>query len=97
MGSFIKKRDSGVCEVPTSASWIPSYPNMLVVSYRNPLFSIFDKVTGRSKGSVALEVDTSLPLINQQINKIIAHPSMPLSITGHENKQIKLFDLNSMR
>ena len=45
MGSFIQKRESGVCEVPTSASWIESYPNMLVIAYRNPLFSLFDRVT----------------------------------------------------
>ena len=45
MGSFIQKRESGVCEVPTSASWIPSHPNMLVIAYRNPLFCLFDRVT----------------------------------------------------
>lgn len=45
MGSFVQKRESGVCEVPTSASWIELNPNMLVVAYRNPFFSIFDRVT----------------------------------------------------
>jgi hypothetical protein len=64
MGSFIQKRESGVCEIPTSASWIPSYPNNLVVSYRNPLFCLFDRVTGRSKGSVRFDIDPQTPIIN---------------------------------
>ncbi len=58
MGSFIQKRESGVCEIPTSASWIPLFPNMLAVSYRNPLFCLFDRVTGRSKGMINIEVDS---------------------------------------
>jgi WD40 repeat protein len=45
MGSFIQRRESGVCEVPTSASWIKSYSNMLVIAYRNPLICLFDRVT----------------------------------------------------
>lgn len=45
MGSFIQKRESGVCEVPTSAAWMAFNPNMLVISYRNPLFCLFDRVT----------------------------------------------------
>jgi hypothetical protein len=64
MGSFIQKRESGVCEIPTSASWIPSYPNMLVVAYRNPMFCLFDRVTGRSKGSVSIEIYSQTPIIN---------------------------------
>ena len=45
MGSFIYKRESGLIEVPTSASWIRSHPNMLAISYRNPFFCLFDRVT----------------------------------------------------
>lgn len=30
-----------------------------------------------------------------QINKIISHPTLPLLITGHENKLIKFYDTNS--
>ena len=57
MGSFVKKRDSGLQEVPTSASWVPYHPNMLVISYKNPLFCLFDRVTGRSKGHVKIDTD----------------------------------------
>ncbi|KAG2175402.1 hypothetical protein INT43_001049 [Umbelopsis isabellina] len=30
-----------------------------------------------------------------QINKIISHPTLPLLISGHENKHIKFYDTNS--
>ena len=45
MGSFLQKRGNGILETPTSAAWVKSHPNMLVISYRNPMFSIFDRVT----------------------------------------------------
>jgi len=30
-----------------------------------------------------------------QINKIISHPTMPILVTAHEDKYIKMFDLSS--
>lgn len=54
LGSLIEKRQSGMQEIPTCADWVRSSPNMVAVAYRSPLISIFDRVTGRSKGSLRL-------------------------------------------
>lgn len=51
MGSFLYRKDSSGAgkdmnlEIPTSASWLPSHPNMLVISYRSPLLGLFDRIT----------------------------------------------------
>lgn len=49
MGSFLYKRENGILETPTSAAWINTHPNMLVISYRSPYIGLFDRVTVRSK------------------------------------------------
>ena len=59
MGSFLYKKDTGLIEIPTSASWVQTHPNMLVISYRRPIIGLFDRVTGRSRGVVNVEVDHS--------------------------------------
>lgn len=41
-----------------------------------------------------MEIDRGLSVVDQQINKIIVHPSMPLAVTAHENRIIRLFDIN---
>lgn len=33
--------------------------------------------------------------VRTQINTLVAHPTMPLVVSGHEDKQIKFFDLRS--
>lgn len=32
---------------------------------------------------------------NTQINKVICHPTLPIVITGHEDKYIRFFDVNT--
>lgn len=45
MGSFLQKRENGILETPTSADWVTTHPNMLVIAYRHSIFGIFDRVT----------------------------------------------------
>lgn len=97
MGSFLNKKENGLLEIPTSASWVPYNPNMLLISYKNPLLGLFDRVTGRSKGIIKVERDDKLSILNQQINKVVVHNNMPLAITAHENKYVRFFDLNSSK
>ena len=32
---------------------------------------------------------------NTQINKVVCHPTLPIVITGHEDKYIRFFDVNT--
>jgi hypothetical protein len=67
MGSFLYKRENGILETPTSAAWINTHSNMLVISYKNQFFGLFDRVTvnifqtnfiqGHSRGIVNIEKD----------------------------------------
>ena len=33
--------------------------------------------------------------ISAQVNSIVSHPTMPLLITGHEDKHIRIFDITT--
>jgi hypothetical protein len=45
MGSFLYRREGGPLEIPTSATWVNTHPNMLLISYSSPYLGLFDRVT----------------------------------------------------
>jgi len=69
-------------------------PSLLAIAYTSPYIGLFDKVTGKSKGTI--EVPGAEGPYGQT-NEVVVHPSMSLGITGHENKLIRLFDLKSSK
>ncbi|ORY33558.1 WD40 repeat-like protein [Rhizoclosmatium globosum] len=80
---------------PTSIAWMPANGGRLIsVVYQNALGRIFDVETGK----VVLDIDSMASYdgsLNTQINKIIAHPTLPLLITAHEDRFIRFFDVNT--
>ncbi|KAJ3286565.1 hypothetical protein HDU79_006408 [Rhizoclosmatium sp. JEL0117] len=80
---------------PTSIAWMPANGGRWIsVVYQNALGRIFDVETGK----VVLDIDSMASYdgsLNTQINKIIAHPTLPLLITAHEDRFIRFFDVNT--
>ncbi|KAG0249921.1 hypothetical protein BG011_008803 [Mortierella polycephala] len=80
--------------VPTSLDFCPTDLTKLVVSYSNSIIKLFDIETGkeilacRSNGSFDGTPAT-------QINKIVCHPTMPIIVSGHEDRYIRFFDINT--
>ncbi|PPQ70913.1 hypothetical protein CVT24_009975 [Panaeolus cyanescens] len=66
----------------------------VAVAYQNAIVKIFDIETG--KELQRLESDTTYDgTVNTQINRIVSHPTMSILATAHEDKYIRLFDLNT--
>ncbi|KAL0080781.1 WD40-repeat-containing domain protein [Phycomyces blakesleeanus] len=81
--------------VPTSLDFCPTDLSKMIVSYSNAKIKVFDIETGQVvmtlRGS-----DTSFDgTLATQINCITAHPTLPLVVSGHEDRLIKLYDLKS--
>ncbi|RUS18134.1 WD40-repeat-containing domain protein [Endogone sp. FLAS-F59071] len=80
--------------VPTSLDFCPTDLKKLAVSYTNAIIKVFDVETGQVvatfKGD---ETYDNTPAT--QINRIVAHTAMSLVISGHEDRHIRFFDLNS--
>ncbi|KAH9829146.1 WD40 repeat-like protein [Rhodofomes roseus] len=63
----------------------------VAVAYQNAVIKIFDIENG--KELVRLQTEPAEDGISSQANNIVSHPTMPLLITGHEDKHIRIFDI----
>ncbi|KAJ3052367.1 Striatin-3 [Rhizophlyctis rosea] len=79
---------------PTSLDWVHTGLNRIVVAYRNSVVKVFDMETGREvlrcKSGETFDGTTAT-----QINRVVCHPTLPLIITAHEDRFIRLFDVNT--
>ncbi|KAI8381394.1 WD40-repeat-containing domain protein [Radiomyces spectabilis] len=80
---------------PTSIDFCHTDLTKMVVSYSNAKIHLIDIETGK----VILTLNQSDEMydgtIKTQINRVIAHPTMNWVVSGHEDKQIKIFDIKS--
>ncbi|XP_078069506.1 striatin isoform X4 [Mustelus asterias] len=86
---FNENRESGI---PTSVDIVCSDPSHLVSSFLNGQTSIFDMETCQRFLTFESNIDASSTC---QINKVISHPTLPVTITAHEDRHIKFFDNNT--
>ncbi|XP_043536596.1 striatin-like isoform X1 [Chiloscyllium plagiosum] len=86
---FNENRESGI---PTSVDIVCSDPSHLVSSFVNGQTSIFDMETCQRILTFESNTDASSTC---QINKVISHPTLPVTITAHEDRHIKFFDNNT--
>lgn len=91
----------GGLPTPTSVCSIPSDLRRCAVSYSNDVVKVFEVHSGREVGprpmlpSARGNVDDAGPSTTTQINALVAHPTLPLIFTGHEDKFIRVCDLNT--
>ncbi|TFY78728.1 hypothetical protein EWM64_g5284 [Hericium alpestre] len=62
----------------------------VAVAYQNAAIKIFDIESGKDLMLLHVEVDDGLVA---QVNSIVSHPTMPILITAHDDKYIRLFDI----
>lgn len=82
---FNKEREHGT---PTSVAFVATDPNQVVVSFDGSETVLYDLSTEQS--ITALETHTKDG--SEQINRVVSHPSEPISITAHENRTIRFLD-----
>ncbi|KAH9447021.1 hypothetical protein Pst134EA_029006 [Puccinia striiformis f. sp. tritici] len=79
---------------PTSVAVVWSDLKKVAVSYTNSVIKLFELESG--KVSLRLKSDESFDgSTATQINKIVTHPTLPLLISAHEDRFIRLYDLNT--
>lgn len=80
--------------VPTGLDFCPTDLKKMVVSYSNSVIKLFDIETGKEILAFKSN-DTYDGTAKTQINKIVCHPTMPVVVSGHEDRYIRFFDINS--
>ncbi|KAF9278209.1 hypothetical protein BGZ68_008705 [Mortierella alpina] len=80
--------------VPTSLDFCPTDLKKVIVSYSNSVMKLFDIETG--KDILTFKSDETYDRTPAtQINKVVCHPTLPLVVSGHEDRYIRFFDLNN--
>ncbi|RDX42686.1 WD40 repeat-like protein [Lentinus brumalis] len=65
----------------------------VAVAYQNAVIKIFDIESGKELSRFQVDPVEGDDSISAQANSIASHPTMPLLITGHEDKHIRIFDI----
>ncbi|NXO61020.1 STRN protein, partial [Aramus guarauna] len=80
--------------IPSSVDLVSSDPSLMVASFNSGHTSIFNMETRQRILMLESSVDTTVSS-SCQINRVISHPTLPISITAHEDRHIKFYDNNT--
>eukprot|EP00064_Thunnus_orientalis_P013739 superscaffoldBa00002287_g13779 len=78
--------------VPSSVDLVCSEPAHLVTSFTSGEIGLFNMETRQLVLNLESNLEPGTPC---QINKVLSHPTLPITITAQEDRHIKFFDNNS--
>uniref|UniRef100_A0AAG5DED9 Striatin N-terminal domain-containing protein n=1 Tax=Anopheles atroparvus TaxID=41427 RepID=A0AAG5DED9_ANOAO len=80
--------------IPTSVDFVKDQIDRIVVAYSSTHCIVYDTETG--KQVVKLEASQEMTgNLGKHINKVISHPTLPVTITAHEDRHIRFWDNTS--
>ncbi|XP_073249564.1 striatin-like [Porites lutea] len=91
LNSYVPGQADGV---PTSIDFIRTETSQMVAAYSSAQCIIYDLETA----APVVSFDSAKTYNNSpstQINKVVSHPTLPLTVTAHEDRHIRFFDNNS--
>ncbi|XP_052638516.1 striatin-3 isoform X4 [Harpia harpyja] len=77
--------------IPTSVDFIGCDPAHMVASFNTGSTVIYDLETSQSVVMLSTQIESGVQS-NNHINKVVSHPTLPVTITAHEDRHIKFFD-----
>ncbi|XP_061579863.1 striatin-like isoform X1 [Cololabis saira] len=84
--------DRGELGVPTSVDLVSSDPAYMVTSFNTGHIGLFNMETQQ----LLLKLDSAgPPEAPCKINKVLSHPTLPITITAQEDRHIQFFDNNT--
>ncbi|KAG7462845.1 hypothetical protein MATL_G00189100 [Megalops atlanticus] len=86
---FNENRELGL---PSSVDLVSSDPAYMVSSFSTGRTSLFNMETRQLVLSLESAAESGSPC---QINKVLSHPTLPITITAQEDRTIKFFDNNT--
>uniref|UniRef100_A0A673NAC9 Striatin-4-like n=1 Tax=Sinocyclocheilus rhinocerous TaxID=307959 RepID=A0A673NAC9_9TELE len=82
---FNKEKEHGT---PTSVAFVNSDPSQVVVSFDGGETLLYDLNTEQS----IMVLENQAKDGSELINRVVSHPTQPISITAHENRTIRFLD-----
>ncbi|PIO15492.1 hypothetical protein AB205_0181990, partial [Aquarana catesbeiana] len=91
VGTYNGNKEHGI---PTSVDFIGCDPAHAVASFTSGCIIVYDLETSQSLLQLSSPTDSSIPF-SGHINKIVSHPTLPVTIAAFEDRHIKFFDHKS--
>lgn len=83
------ENETSTTTLPTSVDWVRDDLTHMVAAYSNADCIIYDIETGKP----IIKLDTAQDGSDVgSITKVVSHPTLPLTITAHEDRHIRFFD-----
>ncbi|XP_062325268.1 striatin-3 isoform X1 [Osmerus eperlanus] len=80
--------------IPTSVDFNGCDPAHMVASFNTGKVVVYDLETSQPTVVLPGQGESTLPAANH-INKVVSHPTLPVTISAHEDRNIKFFDNKS--
>ncbi|XP_068109972.1 striatin-3 isoform X4 [Hyperolius riggenbachi] len=91
VGTYNGNKEHGI---PTSVDFAGCDPAHAVASFTSGCIVLYDLETTQSMLQLSSPTDSSVPF-SGHINKIVSHPTLPVTIAAFEDRHIKFFDNKS--
>ncbi|XP_053553910.1 striatin-3 isoform X1 [Bombina bombina] len=91
IGTYNGNREHGI---PTSVDFIGCDPAHAVASFTSGCIVLYDLETSQSLLQLSAP-SMSVPPFTSHINKLVSHPTLPVTIAAYEDRHIKFFDNKS--
>ncbi|XP_029454851.1 striatin-3 isoform X4 [Rhinatrema bivittatum] len=88
ISTFNREKENGI---PTSVDFIGCDPAHVVASFSTGSAVLYDLETSQLLTALSSSMD-SISQLNSHINRVVSHPTLPVTITAHEDRHIKFFD-----
>ncbi|XP_040189509.1 striatin-3 isoform X6 [Rana temporaria] len=91
VGTYNGNKEHGI---PTSVDFVGCDPAHAVASFTSGCIIVYDLETSQSLLQLSSPTDSTIPF-GGHINKIVSHPTLPVTIAAFEDRHIKFFDNKS--
>ncbi|XP_067009673.2 striatin-3 [Anabrus simplex] len=88
LSSYSSEQDGA----PTSVDFVRDEPNRMVTAYNSAHCIVYDLEVGKPLMRLETNLEVDNNVMGRQINRVVAHPTLPLTITAHEDRHIRFFD-----
>ncbi|XP_066244844.1 striatin-3 [Euwallacea similis] len=78
--------------VPSSVDFVRDDPSRIVASFSSSHSVIFDVETGKQLLRLESTSQDGVTLSAKKIYKVVCHPTLPLTVTAHEDRHIRFWD-----
>ncbi|XP_049526640.1 striatin-like isoform X6 [Dermacentor silvarum] len=81
--------------IPTSVDFVRSDTSQMAVAYTTSRSVIMDLETGKQVVRLESDQNPDASALSKQINCVVSHPTLPMTVTAHEDRHIRFFDNNT--